>query len=210
MTRHLPENERRAQLLRSARAVFVEKGYLAARMSDIAARAGLSKGAVYFYYKSKHDLFLALVRDEQEVTWSFLEKTAADERPAPLVLLQLARDYLTYFAGLKSPPRFFLMMTEQGIRDEQIRDEVLVVHQRFIEAAAHLHGRGVAEGTFRPTDSVAVAQLIKAMVDGLAGQSAIGLRPDQDRLSTAGLDLLLRGLLTDEARALLPALENPT
>ena len=48
MTKHLSESERRAQILRSARAVFIERGFEAARVEDVAKRAGLSKGAVYF------------------------------------------------------------------------------------------------------------------------------------------------------------------
>ena len=62
MTKHLSETERRAQILRAARSVFIEKGYLAARVEDVAKQAGMSKGAVYFYFSSKRELFLALMR----------------------------------------------------------------------------------------------------------------------------------------------------
>jgi AcrR family transcriptional regulator len=41
MTRHQPEAERRAQILRAARAIFIERGYLAARVEDVAKRADL-------------------------------------------------------------------------------------------------------------------------------------------------------------------------
>ena len=56
MTRHASQAERRAQILRAARVVFIENGYLAARVQDVAKRAGLSKGAVYFYFDSKREL----------------------------------------------------------------------------------------------------------------------------------------------------------
>jgi AcrR family transcriptional regulator len=49
--------ERREQLLEAALAVFAEKGYHASRVSDIAARAGVSQGTVYWYFKSKGDLY---------------------------------------------------------------------------------------------------------------------------------------------------------
>src|SRR6187549_1140446 len=131
MTKHLSEAERRAQILRSARSVFIEKGYLAARVDDVARRAGLSKGAVYFYFPSKRDLFLALVREEHENTYSFIDQADHDDRPAAVKLLDLGRKYLDYFAGLKSPPRFFMMMSEQAIRDEEVREELVAVHSRF-------------------------------------------------------------------------------
>ena len=195
MTKHLSESERRGQILRSARSVFIEKGFVAARVEDVAKRAGLSKGAVYFYFSSKRDLFLSLVREEHEQTYSFLDSADDDGRPGAIKLIDLGQKYLDYFAGLKSPPRFFLMMCEQGIRDEEIREECQAVHQRFVDAATRVLAQGMSEGTFRQGDPIAAAQLLKAMIDGMAGQSAIGIRPDRERLLGDGLNLILRGIL---------------
>lgn len=195
MTKHQSESERRAQILRAARAVFVERGLLAARVEDIARRAGLSKGAVYFYYSSKRDLFLALVREEQETTYRFLEDAEHDDRPAGVKLLDLGRQYIDYFAGLKTPPRFFLMCSEAAIRDEEIREELHATHQRFVDATTRILAQGMAEGTFRELDPHAVAQLFKAMIDGLAGEAAIGIRPDPDQMARAGIDAILHGIV---------------
>ena len=43
--------------------VFAEKGFAAARLDDIAARAGVSKGALYLYFETKEDLFRAVVAE---------------------------------------------------------------------------------------------------------------------------------------------------
>lgn len=199
MTKHLSEAERRSQILRAARAVFIEKGFLAARVEDVARRAGLSKGAVYFYFSSKRHLFLALVQEEHEATYSFLDQAEEDGRPAAIKLLDLGQKYLDYFAGLKSPPRFFLMMCEQGIRDDEIREECHAVHERFVDAAARILAQGMAEGAFRQADPQAVAQMLKALIDGMAGQSAIGLRPDKESLVTDGIQMILHGILAPGA-----------
>lgn len=195
MTKHQSEAERRSQILRAARAVFVERGFLAARVEDVAKRAGLSKGAVYFYYSSKRDLFLALVREEQEATYSFLDDVEHDPRPASVKLLDLGRQYVEYFAGLKTPPRFFLMCSEAAIRDEEIREELHATHGHFVDATTRILAQGMAEGTFREQDPLAIAQLFKAMIDGLAGQAAIGIRPDEQRLTTSGIETILYGIL---------------
>jgi AcrR family transcriptional regulator len=195
LTRHLSEPERRSQILRAARAVFIEKGFLAARVEDVADRAGLSKGAVYFYFESKRELFMALVQEEHEQTYSFLDLAEEDGRAGIVKLLDLGQKYLDYFAGLKSPPRFFLMMCEQGIRDDEIREECQAVHQQFVDAAARVLAQGMAEGAFRRGDPAAIASLLKAMIDGLAGESAIGIRPDKERLMNDGLGMILNGIL---------------
>ena len=195
MTKHQSEQDRRGQILRAARSVFIEKGFLAARVEDVAKRASLSKGAVYFYYTSKRELFISLVREEQENTYHFLDEAEKDTRPAQIKLLDLGIRYLDYFAGLKTPPRFFLMMSEIAIRDAEIREELQATHHRFTGAVSRILAQGMAEGSFKQGDPEAGAQLLKAVIDGLAGQSAIGIRPDKDRLSKGGIQLILNGLL---------------
>lgn len=54
---------RPAEIVAAAQAVFAERGFAAARLDDIAARAGVSKGALYLYFETKTDLFGAVVRE---------------------------------------------------------------------------------------------------------------------------------------------------
>ena len=51
------------ELLDAALALFVEKGYAATRLDEIAAQAGVSKGTLYLYFTSKEELFKAVVRE---------------------------------------------------------------------------------------------------------------------------------------------------
>ncbi len=53
----------RERLLRAAETVFVRDGYEGAELGEIAALAGRTKGAIYAHYKSKEDIFLALIRE---------------------------------------------------------------------------------------------------------------------------------------------------
>ena len=57
----LPRSERRESLLAAAREVFVEEGFHAAAMDDIAARAGVTKPVLYQHFGSKRDLYLAVL-----------------------------------------------------------------------------------------------------------------------------------------------------
>lgn len=56
------KEHRPGELLDAALEVFVARGYAAARLDDVAARAGVSKGTLYLYYAGKEDLFKAVVR----------------------------------------------------------------------------------------------------------------------------------------------------
>ena len=69
------------------------------------------------------------------------------------------------------------------------------IHDRFVQRIAQVVAQGIAEGVFAPYDPLAVGMMLKALIDGLAGQSAVGVRPDVERLSSDGLRLILKGLL---------------
>lgn len=55
--------DRPSEICAAALEVFAEKGFAAARLEEIARRAGVSKGTLYLYFKDKEDLFRAVVRD---------------------------------------------------------------------------------------------------------------------------------------------------
>src|SRR5689334_24911724 len=62
----MPRSARRAQLLEAAQAAFVECGYHAAAMDDIADRAGVSKPVLYQHFPGKLELYLALLDESAE------------------------------------------------------------------------------------------------------------------------------------------------
>lgn len=54
--------DRPAEITEAALAAFAENGYAATRVDDVAKRAGVSKGLLYLYFKTKEDLFKAVIR----------------------------------------------------------------------------------------------------------------------------------------------------
>ena len=55
--------DRPAEILAAALEVFAERGFQAARLEEVAKRAGVSKGALYLYFETKADLFRAVVTE---------------------------------------------------------------------------------------------------------------------------------------------------
>jgi AcrR family transcriptional regulator len=56
------KEDRPAEITEAALAAFAEKGYAATRVDEVAKRAGVSKGLLYLYFKTKEDLFKAVIR----------------------------------------------------------------------------------------------------------------------------------------------------
>jgi AcrR family transcriptional regulator len=73
----LRTRETRARLLRAAETIFVRDGYEGAELGEIAALAGRTKGAIYAQFKSKEDIFLALIEDHTQCYRAQMEKVLA-------------------------------------------------------------------------------------------------------------------------------------
>jgi len=75
--------ERRSQILDAALDAFAQKGFHDTKVSEIAARAGVSQGTVYWYFKSKEELFQAVFKDRVEAMFQPIFATAFDESLSP-------------------------------------------------------------------------------------------------------------------------------
>src|SRR6478672_11668762 len=75
------EQQRRAQILAAATACFARQGYHATSMDDVVRESGLSVGAIYSYFPSKEDLYLALSETRAEQTLAYLNELF--RRPGP-------------------------------------------------------------------------------------------------------------------------------
>jgi AcrR family transcriptional regulator len=80
------KTDRPEEITAAALAVFAERGFAAARLEDIAARAGLSKAALYLYFKTKTDLFRAVAQDRARPNLAAAEAMAA-RTDAPFALI---------------------------------------------------------------------------------------------------------------------------
>ncbi|MFD3269436.1 TetR/AcrR family transcriptional regulator [Paenibacillus dendritiformis] len=66
--------QRSNEILKAAIEVYADKGYVAAEINEISEKAGLAKGLVYYYFKSKKALFQAMVGYAQELSREFFEQ----------------------------------------------------------------------------------------------------------------------------------------
>lgn len=89
--------DRPREICAAALEVFAEKGFAAARLDDIARRAGVSKGTLYLYFNDKEALFRAVVRDTVAPN---IEAVRAAALGADLPFEQVARMFLARLAEL--------------------------------------------------------------------------------------------------------------
>ena len=167
---------RRERILRAAVTCFARSGYRGASMEEIAAEAGIAKGAAYVYFSSKVDLFLALYDDWDcgmgEEIATALARLAPEERHSPRRMLVAALTATSQHVQTHSAHCRVLMEARALAPYEPTiaaRVRAAEEHaQRRLEEALHA---GIAAGEW-PTDTdVALrARLIRAAQHGLMAQ----------------------------------------
>ena len=94
--REREKEERRKQILDAARALLFEKGLNATSMNQIAKQAEIGVATIYFYYKSKEDLFAAIQVEGLNLLYSKLEKACGKETDSAIKLKRASQVYLKF------------------------------------------------------------------------------------------------------------------
>jgi AcrR family transcriptional regulator len=193
------------ELLAAAVDLFVEKGYAAARLDDVAARAGVSKGTLYLYFTNKEDLFKAVVREHLLPVIGEVEQAIEQYQGSSSDLLRdLILRWWEQVGNTKLSGITKLMCAESGNFPEVAQfyhEEVILRGNAMITKALE---RGMARGEFRKIESAPVTQAIVAPVVMLMLWKHSFNACQTEKVSptiflNTFLDLLLHGLLVPPA-----------
>mgnify|MGYP002725879658 CR=1 FL=1 len=148
MVKHEPADVRRLQLFTAAVEVCAEKGYAATRVDDIAAEAGLSKGALYHHFKSKQDLFTQLFEDMiVEMERETLQALEAMDSAVDAFRLLNA----TYAELVEVHPNMIRGMLDyymSNYRDDEVREMFIGLYDRPTSAICKMIQHGQDQGEF--------------------------------------------------------------
>jgi AcrR family transcriptional regulator len=135
----LPRGERREQLLEAASVVFVDRGFHAAGMDEIADRAGVSKPVLYQHFTSKQDLFLAVLAQHTDVLVSGVRqalRTTTDNRQRLRAAVQAFFDFIEH-----DSQGYRLIFENDYISEPQVAAQVKVATEACTDAVFDLISR---------------------------------------------------------------------
>jgi AcrR family transcriptional regulator len=166
----LPPDQRRQQLLAAATSVFARKGYRRASISDIIDRAGVARGTFYLYFKSKEQVFLAIVDDYHKKI--SLAITTTSEPPAqpltdPEGILRISfRRWLGFFAANRDATT--VILKEASSIDPRFEKGFAELRRSAVDFFAARYRRFQELGIVRPSiRPVLMAHLLIGMFDEL-------------------------------------------
>jgi AcrR family transcriptional regulator len=191
---------RPAEILEAALDLFTERGFKATRLEDVASRAGLSKAAIYLYFKDKTSLLTALVQAMAGANIDLASSMVARHQGPVAPLL---RQLLEFMAGRieqsRMPDLMKLVISESRAHPEIGRFYLENVIGKGLPLFQSIIERGVASGEFRKVDPrLTVKCLVGPMVLAAIWKSAfepIGAEPiDIAALAAHHADLIIRAL----------------
>ena len=195
--------DRPGEICAAALEVFAEKGFAAARLDEIARRAGVSKGTLYLYFADKQDLFGAVVRSgiAPNIEAIAASIVALDAR-FPEVVSMFLSGFVEREAELPIGAIAKIVIGESRNFPELARvwhDEIVA---KAIGALAELVERAQSRGEVRPGDPRIFAfSLMGPMVLGTLWRTVLvpaGAAPlDMSKLAKQHAETVLRGLLLD-------------
>jgi AcrR family transcriptional regulator len=196
MSRPDVSEERKAQVLAAARLIFSSQPYQAVTMRDIARKAKLSVGGVYWYFQSKDEILTALLQQNAEENINLIQRLLETDAPASrrltLIFDHIARQVddqsQLYFMGAK----YHAMLS----RDPDTITVMERLGTGYRAGLAALIEQGIARGEFARIDAQEIANTFMGAYEGLMlmwviSQQTLRLK---ETLHTA-MQLLLAGLV---------------
>lgn len=190
---------RPSEILAAALSVFSERGFAAARLDDVAERAGIAKGTIYLYFSTKEELFEAVVRDAFSPVLERMTGAMAlpDMSCRALVELMIRTMYVQMVATERR--EILRLLVAEAKR---FPDLVSFYHREAISRGKAIAGeilrRGIASGEFRDSPATRYPEVLMGPAI-LAAVWKLVFEPvepmDLDRMVEAHLDLVLGSIL---------------
>jgi AcrR family transcriptional regulator len=188
--------ETRTRILEAAVKQFSVQGYNTTSVDNICDQAGVSKGAFYHHFKTKQDVFLALLDGWLQTFDQAIE--ASKDRPVPETF-QLMTEYFPYiFESASENLPMFLEFMLQASRDEKIWQASIAPYRRYHKYFVSLIKKGIAEGSFADVNPDLAARLIVSAAMGLLLQSLLDPKGAKwDKVARETVQVMMKGLLRE-------------
>jgi AcrR family transcriptional regulator len=197
-----PSAETRAAIVIAARDQFVRVGYERATNRDIAAGAGVTAAAIYQYFESKTELYLAVATETLEEIVPRMRAAVAHAHGTRAALAAIIREYSGSAQHVIST-RFLAGIPVEMQRHPEVAEAMVSQPGTFFEMLLEIIGRGVRTGEIAADKAERVVAVFIASTIGLAIHGgAIG--GPHSEAAIQGLCDLLEGTLFREPPVVIP------
>jgi AcrR family transcriptional regulator len=187
--------ERKAQILEAATMVFTKHGFADARMDDIVAQSGLSKGAIYWYFDSKDAIIVSILDQIFDYETGYIRELLEREDSAKMKLEVFVETTIKELEKMKPLMPIFFDFWSLSVRKKTINQAIKRYYQSFLDLVEPVLEQGIEQGEFRPVVVSETAIAIGAMLEGtILFYVYFSDIIDLERQFRTNLDLILEGI----------------
>lgn len=195
MSPRLTGPETQERILDAAAASFADAGYDATGVAEICRRAGVSKGAFYHHFTTKHELFMRLLNRWLASLDVQLQSAQGITGNVPDELTSMAGMAGAVFEAARGQLPMFLEFWTKSARDPEVWAATIAPYHRYRTFFADRIRSGVAEGSLAPVDPETAASVLVALAVGMLLQGLLDPTGTNWSQSTVnGIDILLNGM----------------
>jgi AcrR family transcriptional regulator len=177
LTRKERQARTRSRLMRSAAKVFCKRGLQQASIDEVAEDAGYTKGAFYANFKSKEELFLAMLDERFAERLAEVESVASTDAALEDQARRAGADFARYVSADPEWERLFFEFAAYAARNDEFREELVTRYAAIRKRIADIFARRCEElGIEPPVQPERISQMTFAMANGYALEKL--LEPD--------------------------------
>ena len=201
MPKLVNKEEKKRNIVQAAIKVFSRSGFVTTKMADIALEAGIGKGTIYEYYKSKEELFNAacvsiLTNFEIQIN----ELLQQEQDPVKKLRLVIEKSYILFVEESSEFAEFMLDLWAEGVRSKN--PDILKtldlgsIYRDFRHLFSGILEEGIQQGRIKPINTQVIASTLIALLDGIFLQWLVDRDVfDLHEAYTMSLSSLLEGIL---------------
>ena len=159
--------QRKEQIMDAALKTIVQKGFEKSRMDDIVTLSNLSKGAIYWYYKSKKDVYLDLINYWVLRYSAVINHLIEEDHSAADQLKSLFHYFTKQFENDPSLYKALVEFWTLAGRDKDFQKKLNKVYSNFLVLLEDIISRGVETGEFKNLNVQITALSIMVNIEGI-------------------------------------------
>jgi AcrR family transcriptional regulator len=181
------------KILSTARRLFVQQGYTATSMRQVAETAGIGKATIYHHFPNKQSIVMALFQRNLTRMEEALQSVRAETEPRRRI--QVAAEASVDFLFESADIMQIVRREVPGGRD-QMQSSFTKFFQEYMTLLADAIRRGIEQGIFRPVNPVDTARVLMTMIQGTFAMAYLinERAKTSQQAATALLDIYFQGL----------------
>jgi AcrR family transcriptional regulator len=197
MRREREQAIRRSLIIEAAQKLFEQKGFEATSVDEIANAAELGKGTIYSYFKSKEEIYIAILEKGMEILKERMNCVVNEPIPATEALIKLYDTFVNFLGERKSFIESMLNQSDAPIlyRLGSLANGLKNRSPEWQELVSRVIERGIKDGEFQSFQVEQMAKIIIALIIGLIIQYETGqVEKDLNEYRDTVFLLVLKGI----------------